>query len=107
MLPLALSANAVTRSALECVPPESLESPLLTGQAVITALEATVTPEKRADLEGNVVILTPQRQLKADRATLDFENDSLTLIDNVSLIDADLCVNGRAASGNFLRVKDR
>ena len=100
-LPLALPANAVTRSALECVPPESLESPLLTGQAVITALEATVTPEKRADLEGNVVILTPQRQLKADRATLDFENDSLTLIDNVSLIDADLCVNGRAASGNF------
>lgn len=84
-----------------CPKPVQSDGPTNPNQAFISAFQATVIPDRRADIAGDVVIRTNALLLQADHATLNFETNTLSLTDNVSLIDQDLCVQGDSATGNF------
>ena len=97
-----LAAAPIGLRAEQCHNPELQTLAGTDGSTQISARRANVRPDEFAEIFGDVLIYNRQVLLRADRARLSFTDNRLTLQDNVSIIEANLCINGAGASGNFL-----
>lgn len=100
-LPL-LAAGSIGLNTAQCRNPAFTAVGDLDSGTQISALRANVRPDSLAEIFGDVFIYNKNIRLRADSAQLSFTDNRITLNNNVSIMDANLCVKGTRASGNFL-----
>ena len=97
-----LAAGSIGLTTAQCRNPDFAGVSGIDGSTQISALRANVRPDAFAEIFGDVLIYNKDVRLQADNAQLSFTDNRITLNNNVSIVDANLCITGTRASGNFL-----
>ena len=97
-----LAAGSIGLTTAQCRNPDFAGVSGIDGSTHISALRANVRPDAFAEIFGDVLIYNKDVRLQADNAQLSFNDNRITLNNNVSIVDANLCITGTRASGNFL-----
>ena len=97
-----LAAGSIGLTTAQCRNPDFAGVSGIDGSTHISALRANVRPDAFAEIFGDVLIYNKDVRLQADNAQLSFTDNRITLNNNVSIVDANLCITGTRASGNFL-----